>query len=90
MTLFDRHLLSLRRARAEAICGDHFLHQRAFDDCLERLGGIQRRFERALLFGLEQPGWVERLRSLGCHEVVVAEPGNSSPLSGAPDLYRRD
>ncbi|MEO5641154.1 MAG: SAM-dependent methyltransferase [Sphingomicrobium sp.] len=86
MTLFDPHLRPLRRARAAAMGGDQFLHQRAFDDCLERLGAIQRRFERALLFGPELPGWVERLRSFGCPTVVVAEPGFHGPPPTAPDL----
>lgn len=38
-----------------------FLHERAFGDCLERLGGIARRFETALLIGCSSPDWAERL-----------------------------
>jgi SAM-dependent methyltransferase len=61
--LFDADLLKLRRERAARAGADHFLHERAFADCLERIGLIARRFERALLLGCADPAWPERLRA---------------------------
>lgn len=60
--LFDSDVLRLRRDRAKRMGGDLFLHQRAFADCLERIGLIARRFDRALLLGCASPEWPERLR----------------------------
>jgi SAM-dependent methyltransferase len=59
--LFDPELLKLRRERAARLGGDFFLHERAFADCLERIGLVARRFERALLLGCVNPGWPQRL-----------------------------
>jgi NADH dehydrogenase [ubiquinone] 1 alpha subcomplex assembly factor 5 len=60
--LFDADLLKLRRKRAARLGGDSFLHERAFTDCLERIGLIARRFDRALLMGCVSPGWPELLQ----------------------------
>ena len=60
--LFDPELLKLRRKRAARLDGDFFLHERAFADCLERIGVVARRFERALLLGCAKPGWPELLQ----------------------------
>lgn len=84
--LFDPAPLPLRRARAEAMGGDYYLHERAFDDCLERLAAVRRRFESTLLFGVVRPGWAERLCALGCSDVSIAEPGSDFSPSRAPDL----
>ncbi|MEO6248375.1 MAG: hypothetical protein ABIO85_07310 [Sphingomicrobium sp.] len=84
--LFDPKLSPLRRARAEAMGGGYFLHERAFEECLDRLGAVRRRFESALLFGVIRPGWADRLRAAGCGEVVAVEPGSTAPLPSAPDL----
>ena len=61
--LFDADLLRLRRERAVRAGADRFLHERAFADCLERIGLVSRRFERALLLGCADPAWPERLRA---------------------------
>jgi hypothetical protein len=61
--LFDAELLKLRRERAARAGPVWFLHERAFADCLERIGLIARRFERALLLGCADPAWPERLRA---------------------------
>lgn len=58
--LFDRRLRSLRRDRA-ARRPELFLHQRAFAECLDRLGDVDRTFDRALLIGVPDPDWVSRL-----------------------------
>ena len=65
--LFDADLLKLRRERAARVGADRFLHERAFADCLERIGLIPRRFERALLLGCADPAWPARLRQAAGH-----------------------
>jgi hypothetical protein len=72
--LFDRRLRALRRDRAAQIGPEMFLYKRAFDDCLERLEGISRPFERALLIGCPSPDWPDRLRG-PVKEVDVVDPG---------------
>ena len=84
--LFDPAPLPLRRARAEAMGGDYFLHERAFEECLERLAAIRRRFPTAMIFGPARPGWIDRLREAGCDTVTVVEPGSAAPLPNTPDL----
>lgn len=41
-----------------------FLHHRAFDDCLERIEAMQRRFDRALLIGCADERWPDRLMAV--------------------------
>jgi hypothetical protein len=74
--LFDPDALRLRRERAARIGGDLFLHERAFADCLDRIGLIARRFERALLLGCGDRGWPERLRQLAGEVDVEDISGN--------------
>ena len=62
--LFDMHLRALRRARASRLGTELFLFKRAFEDCLERITLMDRRFERALLNGWADPGWADRLGSV--------------------------
>lgn len=72
--LFDRRLRARRRDRAAQIGPELFLHDRAFDDCLERLQDISRTFEKALLIGCPSPEWPERLRKLA-RSIDVVDPG---------------
>lgn len=46
------------------IGGDRFLHERAFDDCLDRLADVHRRFPTALIIGPAIPHWRARLGKL--------------------------
>ena len=55
------NLRALRRDRAGRLGKELFLYERAFADCLDRLGLMRRRFNRALLIGCEDPIWPERL-----------------------------
>jgi SAM-dependent methyltransferase len=72
--LFDMELRALRRDRAYRIGPEVFLHERAFEDCLDRLALIQRKFHSALLIGCPDAGWRERLGQFaGIVEIV--EPG---------------
>ena len=67
-------LRALRRDRAFRRGPELFLHERAFDDCLDRLTLVQRRFGRALLIGCPDPDWPRRLGAF-CEEIDVFDPG---------------
>lgn len=67
-------LHALRRDRAFRTGPQLFLHQRAFDDCLERLELIRRHFKSALLLGCPDPGWPKRLEQFA-ETVDVVDPG---------------
>lgn len=72
--LFDTGLRALRRDRAARLGPELFLVERAFEDCLERLALIGRRFERALLIGCPDPSWPKRLTAYS-GAVDVRDPG---------------
>lgn len=72
--MFDMVLRALRRDRAFRAGAELFLHQRSFDDCLERLALMQRRFGSALLVGCPDRDWRGRLGQL-VDSVDVADPG---------------
>jgi len=72
--LFNRHLRSLRRDRSARMGPELFLLDRAFEDCLDRLRDIPRRFGRALLLGCPSPDWPKRLAA-HADVVNVADPG---------------
>ena len=72
--LFDRRLRSLRRDRAALIGPELFLYNRAFEDCLDRLRDIPRKYERALLLGCPAPAWPGQLREFA-NLVEVMDPG---------------
>lgn len=72
--LFDRRLRALRRDRAARVGPELFLYERAFDECVDRLSGIVRTFERVLLIGCPSTEWPERL-GLIARDVVITDPG---------------
>ncbi|MGE5562751.1 MAG: SAM-dependent methyltransferase [Bacillota bacterium] len=72
--LFDMKLRAARRDRAERIGAELFLFERAFEDCLERVMLLGRRFERALLIGCPDPQWPSRLAAVAAG-VDVCDPG---------------
>jgi NADH dehydrogenase [ubiquinone] 1 alpha subcomplex assembly factor 5 len=72
--LFDTDLRGLRRDRAQGVGPELFLHERAFDDCLDRITLLGRRFRSALLIGCSDPRWPERLRE-HAETVAIIEPG---------------
>jgi hypothetical protein len=81
--LFDRDLLSIRRARARRRGTETFLHERAMEDIIERLSFVQREFERALLIGTFEPKWHERLQRqvqsvdvVEIDDMMKVEPGS--------------
>jgi NADH dehydrogenase [ubiquinone] 1 alpha subcomplex assembly factor 5 len=74
--LFDMELRARRRDRAFRNGPELFLYERAFADCLDRLGIVQRPFRTALLIGCPDPGWAERLREFA-ETVDVFDPGEA-------------
>lgn len=72
--LFDATLLPLRHARARALNGDYFLHERAFDECLDRIATVRRTFSSAWVLGPSVLGWPDRLKSIGVSDVAFNGP----------------
>jgi hypothetical protein len=82
-------LRALRRDRAHRRGTELFLHQRAFDDCLERLSIVTRSFRSALLVGCPDPRWPERLRAFA-NTVEVIEPGPLFALAAGATCVNED
>lgn len=59
--LFDLQLRAMRRDRAARQGVEPFLYRHAFEDCLERLALMGRRFDQALLLGCLDPAAAHRL-----------------------------
>ena len=74
--LFDRRLRALRRDRAAFHGPELFLFDRAFDECLNRLKDVSRRFEHALLLGCPSPAWRVRLEAFA-DKVDGFDPGSA-------------
>lgn len=72
--LFDMRLRALRRDRAARMGTELFLHERAFEDCLERISLSGRRFEHALLIGSPDRAWPKRAKA-AANAVEVRDPG---------------
>jgi SAM-dependent methyltransferase len=83
--LFAMEVRAMRRDRAARRGVETFLHERAFDDCLERVLLMDRRFARALLIGCPDPGWPRRLEAVA-RDVAVRDPGPLFAIAagGAP------
>ena len=83
--LFDMRLRAMRRDRAFRRGPALFLHERAFDDCLERLELIHRTFDSALLIGCPNSSWLDRLGKL-TNKVDALDPGPlfASVVGGDP------
>ena len=83
----------MRRDRAFRSGAVLFLHERAFSDILERLSGIRRSFESALLIGVPDPEWLKRMAEVA-GTVTVMDPaaefaaaaGGETVLEDALDL----
>lgn len=83
--LFDPALRALRRDRAARQGPALFLHERAFEDILDRLAMTRRRFDSALLVGCPNPAWRERLAEVAdAVEAVDPGPLYAAALGGRP------
>jgi len=87
--LFDMRARALRRDRAARAGVELFLYERAFSDCLERIGLIDRRFRRALLIGCPDPNWAARLRAL-LADLEIRDPGPLFAASAGGKLLIED
>jgi SAM-dependent methyltransferase len=87
--LFDTRLRALRRDRAARTGTELFLHERAFEDCLERIGLSGRGFEHALIIGSPDPGWPTRTGALANH-VEVRDPGVLFAERSRGEIIRED
>lgn len=84
--LFDEKARQLRRQRALRRGPDLFLHERAFEDIIDRLALVQRRFRSALLIAHANPDWRDRLAEVA-DTVAVIEPSAIAQIEpGAYDL----
>lgn len=72
--IFDYQARALSRDRACRLGAELFLHERALEDCLERLALIDRPFTRALVIGCPDPGWRSRIAPLA-QSVEIVDPG---------------
>jgi len=82
-------LRALRRDRAARTGPELFLLERAFEDCLERIGLNHRRFEHALLIGCPDPNWIDRLGSVAL-QVDARDPGPLFAASARGDIITED
>jgi len=82
--LFDMKARALRRSRVARVGSELFLHERAFEDCLDRLALMRRRFACALLIGCRDPAWPKRLAELA--ERVDVAGDDWEPVESAHDL----
>ena len=65
----------MRRDRAARIGPELLLHDRAFDECLDRLRDINRPFGRCLLIGCPSPDWLRKLHAIA-REIDAVDPGS--------------
>lgn len=86
---FDRQQRSLRRDRAARTGPELFLVERAFQDCLDRIGLAGRVFERALLIGCFDGSWPRRLEQWA-NRVDVREPAEALALGAGGTVIVED
>ena len=87
--LFDMDLRARRRDRALRKGPELFLLERAFEDCIERIALVERRFARALLLGCPDPAWPSRLEAFADH-VEVRDPGPLFSLAAGAEIIVED
>ena len=87
--LFDMRLRSLRRDRASRVGPALFLYERAFEEILERLGQVNRRFESALLIGCPSSEWRQRLAPL-VDKVTITDPGSEFAKGSGGEQHIED
>lgn len=81
--IFDLSLRQLRRDRAAKIGGDRFLHDRAFDDCLDRLIDIRVPVATILIAGPSDDRWVAELTAALPGAIITAGKDDLSQLEPA-------
>ena len=84
--LFDQRLRAMRLDRALRRGPELFLHERSFDDILDRLSFIRRKFGRALLIGRFEAAWRDRLLAFAQSVDVIEADALLTLEPGAYDL----
>ena len=87
--LFEMALRGKRRDRAARSGPELFLLERAFDDCLERIQSLGRRFDRALLIGCPDRSWPQRLAQL-CERIDVRDAGQIYATQAGGEIIVED
>jgi SAM-dependent methyltransferase len=87
--LFDMRARAIRRDRAARVGPELFLYDRAFGDCVERLELMQQRFDRALMVGCPDPGWLKRLECVS-GRTDVRDPGEIFATSAGGSVLIED
>ena len=82
-TVFDRHLLRVRGARAWALGPETFLLDRVAEDFSDRLATVRRRFERAVDLGTPTGAVRRVLAASGKVETIVAANATPSAAGAA-------
>ena len=68
---------------------DLLLFNRAFEDCLDRLRDISRRFDNALLLGCPSPDWPNQLSSIA-GTIDVLDPGMKFAIAAGGTKVEED
>jgi NADH dehydrogenase [ubiquinone] 1 alpha subcomplex assembly factor 5 len=84
--LFDQRLRAMRLERALRRGPELFLHERSYEDILDRLSLIRRRFEKALLIGRFEGAWRDRLLGFAQSVDVIDAGALLTVEPGAYDL----
>jgi hypothetical protein len=84
--LFDQKLRAMRLERALRRGPELFLHERSFEDIIDRLSLIRRRFGRALLIGRFEAAWRDRLLAFAQAVEVIDADALLTLEPGAYDL----
>lgn len=84
--LFDQRLRAMRLDRALRRGPELFLHERSFEDILDRLSLIRRRFDKALLIGRFEGAWRDRLLEYAQSVDVIDADALLTVEPGAYDL----
>jgi hypothetical protein len=87
--LFDQALRAMRRDRAFRSGPVLFACERAFEDILERIATINRRFSSALLIGASDPNWPARLSEIA-GRVTALDPGAEFARAAGGAQVRED
>lgn len=87
--LFDMEARAIRRDRAQRSGPQLFLHERAFEDILDRLAAVRRDFAAALIVGTPDPAWPQRLAAIA-GRVTALDPGPAFAAAAAGKTVRED
>lgn len=79
----------MRRDRAARAGPELLLHDRTFEECLDRLRDIPRPFERSLLIGCPSLEWPQRLSEV-TQSIDVVDPGSMFAAAAGGQMIEED